>query len=90
MWIKIYALFLSALSLCAFIAYAADKSRAKKGARRIPERVLLALSLSGGAAGGDAAMFVCRHKTRKWYFHAVNLLGILWQALALVFLIRLS
>lgn len=34
MWIKIYALFLSALSLCAFIAYAADKSRAKKGARR--------------------------------------------------------
>lgn len=45
MWIKIYALFLSALSLCAFIAYAADKSRAKKGARRIPERVLLALSL---------------------------------------------
>ena len=30
MWIKIYALFLSALSLCAFIAYAADKSRAKK------------------------------------------------------------
>lgn len=48
MWIKIYALFLTALSLCAFIAYAADKSRAKKGARRIPERVLLALSLSGG------------------------------------------
>ena len=86
MWIKIYALFLTALSLCAFIAYAADKSRAKKGARRIPERVLLALSLSGGYA----AMFVCRHKTRKWYFHAVNLLGILWQALALVFLIRLS
>ena len=42
MWIKIYALFLTALSLCAFIAYAADKSRAKKGARRIPERVLLA------------------------------------------------
>ena len=62
MWIKIYVLFLSALSLCAFIAYAADKSRAKKGAWRIPERVLLALSLSGGAAGGGAARVVGRER----------------------------
>lgn len=87
---KIYLLYLSALSLSAFILYAADKVKAKRGARRIPERVLLALSFLGGAAGGYAAMFVCRHKTRKWYFHAVNFSGLLWQAFVFAFLFRLS
>lgn len=87
---KIYLLYLSALSLSAFILYASDKVKAKRGARRIPERVLLALSFLGGAAGGYAAMLVCRHKTRKRYFHAVNFSGLLWQAFVFVFLFRLS
>ena len=40
-----------ALSAAAFIAYGADKSKARRGAWRIPEKVLLGLSFFGGAAG---------------------------------------
>ena len=82
----IYCAALAAISLVAFIVYAADKSRAKRNVWRIPEKVLLGLSFFGGAAGGYAAMFFCRHKTKKWYFHAVNLLGLGWQAAVAVFL----
>ena len=67
------------LSVIAFFAYCIDKTKAKKGAWRTPEKVLLGLSFFGGAIGGYAAMFVFRHKTKHWYFHVVNLLGLAWQ-----------
>ncbi|HIZ09381.1 MAG TPA: DUF1294 domain-containing protein [Candidatus Borkfalkia avicola] len=73
-----------ALSLAAFIAYGADKSKARRGAWRIPEKVLLGLSFFGGAAGGLCGMLLFRHKTRHWYFWAVNVLGLLWQTAAAV------
>ena len=52
----------------------------------IPEKVLLLLSFFGGAAGGLLGMLLFRHKTRHWYFWAVNFLGFAWQAAALVLL----
>lgn len=73
-----------ALSAAAFIAYGADKSKARRGAWRIPEKVLLGLSFFGGAAGGLCGMLLFRHKTRHWYFWAVNVLGLLWQTAAAV------
>ena len=68
--------------------YAADKNKAKKGARRTPEKVLLLMSFLGGAVGGFAAMQLVRHKTKAehWCFTVVNVLGILWQAAVLVVL----
>lgn len=77
---------LAAVSLAAFIVYGADKSRAKRGAWRISEKALLGLSFFGGAAGGLLGMVLFRHKTRHWYFWAVNFLGLAWQAAALVLL----
>ena len=88
MTLCVYAIYLAVLSLAAFIAYAADKNKAKRGAWRIPEATLLALSFFGGAVGGYLAMQTVRHKTKKWYFHFVNLLGLAWQALLLVYLIK--
>ena len=41
--------------------YASDKSRAKKGKRRIPEKHLLLAGFLGGAAGALAAMEIFRH-----------------------------
>lgn len=41
-----------------------DKSRARSGAWRVPEKRLLLLALSGGAAGVLLGMKVFRHKTR--------------------------
>ena len=64
------------------------KGKAKRGAWRIPEKALLSLSFFGGAVGGYLAMHFVRHKTKKWYFHFVNLLGLAWQALLLVYLIK--
>ena len=82
----IYCICLAAVSLVAFLCYGADKARAKKGAWRIPEKVLLLLSFFGGAAGGLLGMLLFRHKTRHWYFWAVNILGLAWQAAVLVLL----
>ena len=78
----IYLAAVFALSAAAFIAYGADKSKARRGAWRIPEKVLLGLSFFGGAAGGLCGMLLFRHKTRHWYFWAVNVLGLLWQTAA--------
>ncbi len=88
MTLLIYCIYIIALSLITFVAYAVDKRKAKKGKWRIKEVTLLGLSFFGGAFGGYVAMNVKRHKTKHWYFHAVNLLGILWQAAALVYLIQ--
>lgn len=69
----------AALSLLAFILYGADKHKARRGLWRIPEKTLLLTSFLGGALGGLAAMQIFRHKTKHWYFYAVNLLGLAWQ-----------
>lgn len=61
----IYCGVLIFLSAIAFAAYAIDKKKAKSGGWRISERTLLCLSFFGGAIGGYAAMFACRHKTRN-------------------------
>ena len=49
----IYGIALAAVSVIAFILYGADKSRARRGAWRIPEKVLLGFSFFGGAAALD-------------------------------------
>ncbi len=67
------------LSVIAFCFYAADKKKAKKGAWRIPEKVLLGLGFLGGAIGALLGMKLLRHKTKHWYFWAVNIAGLLWQ-----------
>ncbi|MBQ7290568.1 MAG: DUF1294 domain-containing protein [Clostridia bacterium] len=75
------------MSVIAFILYAVDKAKAKKGAWRIPEAVLLGWGFFGGAIGALVAMKNLRHKTKHWYFWAVNILGLLWQVALVVVMI---
>ena len=65
--ILIYWLIL--VNLVAFILYGADKSFAKKGARRIPEKTLLLWAWLGGSIGAFLGMQVFRHKTKKPKFY---------------------
>lgn len=56
------------LTAATFLLWGMDKYRAKMGMWRIPEKILIALTIIGGAFGALAGMFVFRHKTRKTYF----------------------
>jgi len=69
-----------AISLGCFVAYAIDKSAARKGAWRTPESTLLLLGLMGGWPGAVLAQQWLRHKTSKssfqWKFHVTVVLNV--------------
>lgn len=72
-------------SLTCFVAYALDKSAARNGAWRTPERTLLLLGLVGGWPGGLLAQQWLRHKTARrpfqqlfWCTVAANVGGFLY------------
>jgi len=59
------------VSLITYVAYAIDKSAAKKGAWRTQESTLHLLSLLGGWPGAVVAQKRLRHKSKKESFRAV-------------------
>ena len=62
-----------------------DKKRAIKNKRRIPERILIGISIMGGALGFWIAMYLFHHKTKHLKFIVLEpLLMILWIALILL------
>lgn len=64
-WITLISVWYGVWSLIAAILHAADKSRARRGARRIPERTLHLAELVGGWPGALLARRMLRHKTSK-------------------------
>lgn len=81
LWVA--ALYVAA-SAAAFIVYAADKSAAARGSRRVPENTLHLLSVAGGWPGALIAQQFLRHKSTKhefrqvfWITAALNVLGLL-------------
>lgn len=78
-----YAIVLCVMSVLTFCLYGRDKKKAKTHRRRTRESTLLFCGLLGGAAGALLGMRVWHHKTQKWYFWAVNLVGLAFQTAAL-------
>ncbi|MCD8346262.1 MAG: DUF1294 domain-containing protein [Oscillospiraceae bacterium] len=85
-FVWIYALYLVFMSFVTFVMYGVDKRKAKKGQWRISEKTLLISGFVGGAAGALIGMKLFRHKTRHWYFWAINIVGLCWQIALLIFI----
>lgn len=59
---------LGVLSIIGLISMAVDKSKAKRGAWRIPEKALFAIAFLGGGLGSLIGMYAFRHKTKHVSF----------------------
>ena len=79
---KILFGYILVMSIVAFCVCGADKFAAQRQKSRVPEKVLFLLSALGGSVGMYLGMFTFRHKTKHWYFWAVNFLGLAWQIAA--------
>ena len=72
-------------SLTCFVAYAVDKSAARNGGWRTPERTLLLLGLVGGWPGGLLAQQWLRHKTSKRSFRLVFWISVILNVLVFLY-----
>ncbi|WP_247912404.1 DUF1294 domain-containing protein [Streptococcus sp. oral taxon 431] len=75
-------------NLLVFMIYSIDKSKAKRGTWRIPEKYLLSFAFLCGGFGAWLAGVTFHHKTRKWYFKTVWFLGIVTTLVALYLIWR--
>ncbi len=68
----IFACYIGLISLVSMIVTVCDKSRSQKGKWRVPEKTLILLSALGGSLAMYLTMHIIRHKTR----HIKFMLGI--------------
>jgi len=80
-------LYLIVVNIILFAMMGIDKFKAQQHLWRIPEKVLLTLGVIGGGLGGFIGGRVFHHKTRKWYFQAAWVIGML-VAIALMTVLR--
>jgi uncharacterized membrane protein YsdA (DUF1294 family) len=76
--------YLLAINAIAFCVMGIDKSLARGGRRRVPERTLHALALVGGIVGSFAGIRAFRHKSRKPSFLVVHAIILGLQVAAVV------
>lgn len=65
---KIFLVFYAIMTVVTFALYGADKSKAKKGKWRIPEKTLLLFAACFGGLGAFLGMKIFRHKTKHTSF----------------------
>lgn len=63
-----YAGYLLIMNVLGFALMYADKRLARRHRWRIPERTLFTVAALGGSLGGVLGIWLCRHKTKHWYF----------------------
>ena len=69
-WDVVFA-WLIAINIVTFVAFGYDKTIASKGVTRVPEAILLGLTLLGGCIGAMLARPLFRHKTQKMSFRLI-------------------
>ena len=83
------AIYLVIANCVGFAAMGIDKSKAKRGAWRIPEKTLFLLSIIGGSVGTWLGMYAFHHKTKHWYFVVGMPLILVGQIALAIYFIRL-
>ncbi len=82
--------YLGIMTVVGFISMFADKQKAKQKKWRTPETTLFLIALLGGAAGSVLGMYICRHKTKHWYFALfMPLIMIVWIVAIVLLFIKL-
>lgn len=80
---KNMVIYLLAVNFITFLLYGDDKSRARRHAWRIPEKVLMGAAVIGGSIGALLGMSIFHHKTRKPKFYIgiplIMLIEFVWQ-----------
>ncbi len=80
---RLFWIYLAVINVAAFVVYGVDKRKAKTGAWRIRESVLLFLAAAGGSVGAMLGMLVFRHKTKKTSFKVRIAVILVLQAVAI-------
>lgn len=65
---KVFLAYVLLMTIIGFLSMYIDKRKAIKHQWRIPEKTLFAIAVLGGSIGSNLGMFLCRHKTKHWYF----------------------
>lgn len=66
--IKVFLFYLAVINIFTLSLFGVDKFKARHGAWRISENMLLTFSAVGGSAGALLGMRIFHHKTRKFRF----------------------
>jgi uncharacterized membrane protein YsdA (DUF1294 family) len=61
-------IFLLIINSVSLLVMSFDKAKSRHNQRRVSEKNLFLLALLGGGVGIYVAMYLFRHKTKKWYF----------------------
>lgn len=80
---------LAVMNIISFILMAADKKKAQRGERRIPEKTLFLFTALYGGLGGTLGMVIMHHKTKHWYFAVFFPLMALLQTASLIYFYNL-
>ncbi len=86
---KLLFLYVIIINFITFILFAVDKRNAIKKRQRIRVRTLLGCCFIGGSVGGLLAMYLFRHKTKKWSFTIEVPLMLLIQLAGIFYLVNL-
>jgi uncharacterized membrane protein YsdA (DUF1294 family) len=84
---QVLLIWLLVINVVTAIAYAWDKTQARRGGRRIPERRLFLLNVLGGFGGAWLVFFGMHHKTQHRSFWVVQSVATIAWVLVLVSLL---
>lgn len=86
---KYLIIYLAAINLLSFALFGIDKSKAKRGKWRIPEKTLFITAILGGSIGALLGMRTFRHKTKhKTFTIGIPTILIIQIALAAYLILR--